>query len=130
MQRHVTGGRVWSVTMSLAAIDPLPQVTAQVQVLESRNIVITTGARGELVTSNSSSFVPAEFGGQCWIDSDVGMRDLLILYNVLGKLVILGIDMCPKATAGNLRSIVHVVFLFPIGVVRHWWIRCVSLRYL
>ena len=43
----------------------LPQVTAQLLALESRYTVTTTGARGEFVTSNSSSSVPVELGGLC-----------------------------------------------------------------
>ena len=37
---------------------------------------------------------------------------------VLGQLDILGIDMCPQATAGRLRSIVQMGFIIPIGVGR------------
>ena len=47
----------------------LPQVTAQLLVLESCYTVTITGTRCEFVTSNSSSSVPAEFGGQYWIES-------------------------------------------------------------
>ena len=55
-------------------------MTAQLLALESRYTDTTAGARYEFVTSNSSSSIPAELGGQCCVESvcrDEGPADMI-----------------------------------------------------